>query len=224
MPRHSEGNHPKYFPLRSTLCVCVWVHDSCFWGQSDKLTDKLSAPEQSPKHTRCVCVGKCEWESHSENNWICARWRDEEGEKVMQCTSFGYINTSAFFFKTHNFCYAWRLHYSSIFNPRKWRLSKTLPRFSLKTPGLHYNVNGPKRRLLKTMVWLPTFALRILGDRVNNNIMLIVVPAWMVMWHTFLIVSEMQWKLQCRRGSFLFLIAVLKWKRTSVNVALDSRV
>ncbi len=63
MPRHSEGNHPKYFPPRSTLCVCVWVYDSCFWGQSDKLTDKLSAVEQSLKHTGCVCV----WESASEN-------------------------------------------------------------------------------------------------------------------------------------------------------------
>ncbi|KAL1266932.1 hypothetical protein QQF64_002607 [Cirrhinus molitorella] len=36
-------------------CVCAYVYDSCFWGQSDKLTDSLSAPEQSPKHTRCVC-------------------------------------------------------------------------------------------------------------------------------------------------------------------------
>ncbi len=35
---------------------------------------------------------------------------------------------------------------------------------------------GWKRRLLKTMAWLPTFALRILDDLVNNNIMLITVP------------------------------------------------
>ncbi len=50
-------------------------------------------------------------------------------------------------------------------------------RFSLKTPGLHFNINGPKLRLLKTMALLPTFVLRILDDCVNNNIMHIVVPA-----------------------------------------------
>ncbi len=49
-------------------------------------------------------------------------------------------------------------------------------RFSLKTPGLRFSVNGAKRRLLKMMVWLSTFALRFLDDHVNNNIMLIVVP------------------------------------------------
>ncbi len=49
------------------------------------------------------------------------------------------------------------------------------PRFSLKTPELRFSVNGPKQRLSKTMAWLPTFALRILDDCVNNN-MLIVVP------------------------------------------------
>ncbi len=47
-------------------------------------------------------------------------------------------------------------------------------RFSLKTPGSRFSLNGPKRRLLKTM---PTFALPILDDRVNDNIMLIVAPA-----------------------------------------------
>ncbi len=35
------------------------------------------------------------------------------------------------------------------------------------------SVNGPKQRLLKTMAWLPTFALCILKDRVNNNIILL---------------------------------------------------
>jgi len=44
------------------------------------------------------------------------------------------------------------------------------PCFSLKTPGLRFSIKGAKRRLLKTMAWLPTFALRILNDRVNNNI------------------------------------------------------
>ncbi len=39
-----------------------------------------------------------------------------------------------------------------------------------------FSVNRPKLRLLKTMVWLPTFKLRILDDHVNNKIMLIVVP------------------------------------------------
>ncbi len=87
-----------------------------------------------------------------------------------------------FHFKTHNFCYGYTccLHYSGIFGPWKRRLSKTLcrPRFSLKTLRLRFSVNGPKLRLLKTMAWLPTFALCV-----NNNIMLIVVRAWMVMWH-----------------------------------------
>ncbi len=32
------------------------------------------------------------------------------------------------------------------------------------------------------MAWLPTFALRILNDRVNNNIMLIVVHIDMYKW------------------------------------------
>ncbi len=75
-----------------------------------------------------------------------------------------------FRFKTHNFCYsyAYCLHYSGVLHPRKRRL--------LKTPGLRFSVNGPKRRLSKTMAWQATFALRILDDRVNNNIMLIVVP------------------------------------------------
>ncbi len=35
---------------------------------------------------------------------------------------------------------------------------------------------GKKGGLLKTMAWLPTFALRNLDNRVNKNIMLIVVP------------------------------------------------
>ncbi len=78
--------------------------------------------------------------------------------------------------------------------------------FSLKTLGLCFRVNEPKRRLLKTMEWLVTIILRILDDCVNNNVMLIVVPAWMVMWRVFgfvvwtEIVSEKPWKLQCRLG------------------------
>ncbi len=84
-----------------------------------------------------------------------------------------------FRFKTHNFCYgyAYSLHYSSVFEVKNGDFRKRCrPRFRLKTPGLRFSVNGPKRRLLKMMPWLPTFALRILDDRVNNNIMLIVVP------------------------------------------------
>lgn len=85
MPRHSEGNHPKYFPLRSTLCVCVWANDSCFWGQSDTLTDKLSTPEQSTDHRVCVCV----WESVSEKVNVTIiesacrwDWKTRKGQKV----------------------------------------------------------------------------------------------------------------------------------------------
>ncbi len=90
-----------------------------------------------------------------------------------------------FGFKTHNFYYgyAYRLHYSGVFeveNGDFWKRCR--PRFSLKTPGLCFSVNGPKRRLLKTMAWRPTFALRILDDRVNNNNMLIVVPIDMYRW------------------------------------------
>ncbi len=84
-----------------------------------------------------------------------------------------------FRFKTHNFCYGYahRLHYSGVFEVENWDFWKRCrPRFSLKTLGLRFSVNGAKRRLLKTMVWLPTFALCILDDSVNNNIMLIVVP------------------------------------------------
>ncbi len=40
-----------------------------------------------------------------------------------------------------------------------------------------------KTETFEMMAWLPTFALCILDDCVNDNIMLIVVPAWMVMWH-----------------------------------------
>ncbi len=72
-------------------------------------------------------------------------------------------------------------------------------RFSLKTQGLRFSVNGSKRRLLKAMACLPTFGLRILEDRVINNIMLIVVT---VVWTE--IISETQWKWQCRWGSFSF--------------------
>ncbi len=50
------------------------------------------------------------------------------------------------------------------------------PRFSLKPTGLHFSVNGPKRRLLKMMAWQPTFSLRILDDCVNNNILLVIEP------------------------------------------------
>ncbi len=56
------------------------------------------------------------------------------------------------------------------------------------------------------MEWLVTIILRILDDCVNNNVMLIVVPAWMVMWRVFgfvvwtEIVSEKPWKRQCRLG------------------------
>ncbi len=84
-----------------------------------------------------------------------------------------------FHFKTHNFCYgyAYHLHYSGVFKVENWDFWKRFrPRFSLKTPGLRFSVNGPKRRLLEMMAWLPTFALRILDDRVNNNIMLVIVP------------------------------------------------
>ncbi len=65
-------------------------------------------------------------------------------------------------------------------------LENTL-RFSLKTQGLRFSVNRPKRRLLKAMACLPTFGLRILEDRVINNIMLIVVT---VVWTE--IISETQ--------------------------------
>ncbi len=64
--------------------------------------------------------------------------------------------------------------FSTLKNGDFWKRCR--PRFSLKTPGLRFSANGPKRRLLKTMAWLPTFSVRILDDCVNNNIMLIVLP------------------------------------------------
>ncbi len=36
----------------------------------------------------------------------------------------------------------------------------TDPVFSLKSPGLRFSVNGPKRRLKKMMAWLPSAQIR----------------------------------------------------------------
>ncbi len=60
-----------------------------------------------------------------------------------------------------------------------WRL-KTETFENAADPILVWKVRGyikrTKWRLLKTMAWLPTFAQRILDNRVNNNIILIIVP------------------------------------------------
>ncbi len=64
-----------------------------------------------------------------------------------------------------------------VFSRSKWRLLKSLQTlFSHETSGVAFQCKRTKRRLLKRMAWLPTFTLRILDVRVNNNIMLIVVP------------------------------------------------
>ncbi len=60
-----------------------------------------------------------------------------------------------FRFKMHNFSYGYAC-----------RLRR--PRFSLKTLGLCFCVNGPKLRISKMMDWLPTFVLRILDDLVRR--------------------------------------------------------
>ncbi len=93
-------------------------------------------------------------------------------------------NTSQSKFRNHYFLFLFAfsilsqlfLIWGCIYSTLSSRSHRSRPRFSLKTLGLCFSVNGAKRRLLKTMAWLPTFSLRILDDHVNNNIMLIVVP------------------------------------------------
>ncbi len=71
------------------------------------------------------------------------------------------------FFKMHNFCYgyAYRLHYSCVFQPRKRRLLKTL-----QTPLQFENSRDAFQcKQTKMMAWLRTFSLRLLDDRVNNK-------------------------------------------------------
>ncbi len=128
-------------------------------------------------------------------------------------------------FKMHNFCYSYDcLLYYSVFLPLKTGDFQKHCRscFSLNAPGLHFSVNGPKRRFLKMMAWLPTFVLRIPNDHV-----IISCSSSSSCWHAFpvvcwvrKIVSEMQWKRQCRQVYFVHFKTGLKWKYTSVNRAL----
>ncbi len=77
----------------------------------------------------------------------------------------GLFTLVRFHFKTHNFCYGYtyRLHYSGVFKDENrdfWKRCR--PRFSLKTLRLRFSVNGPNRKLLKAMVWQPTFGNAVL--------------------------------------------------------------
>ncbi len=47
--------------------------------------------------------------------------------------------------------------FSTFENRDFWKHCR--PRFSLKTPGMHFSINGPKEKLFKTMAWLPSFTL-----------------------------------------------------------------
>ncbi len=163
------------------VCECVWVWVSVCVCEIVSLRVCVCVCESEGV---CVCV--CEsvsltcrrswrwglrwallWGAGSAAGVLCWCLQERVSERATAASLKAHTSRRSisscdtlerFRFKTHNVCYGYacRLHYSAV-----WK--RCSPRYSLR----------------KRWRGCPHFALRILDDRVNNNIILIVVPIGM---------------------------------------------